>query len=105
MREIRPWDYVKVVGTCMGCLLFVAMVIALEWHRAEPAAKIVVLSLFAFFLLLSVRAMVIYRPQRIAVSSLKVLRGPYWSSTILDVHFVWVEADIDGKRKRVRLVG
>jgi succinate-acetate transporter protein len=105
MRAIRPKDYIKVVGTCLGCLAFFALVIAMEWHRAEHASKITIVSMFVFFSLLSMRALVIYRPRRVSVSSLKIVRGPCWSSSFLSVSFVWVEVEKDGKREKIRLVG
>lgn len=105
MRAIRPKDYMKVIGVCLGCLAFFALVIAMEWHRAEYASKVTVVSMFALFSLLSLRALVIYRPRRIIVSSLKIVRGPCWSSRFLSVDFAWVEVEAHGKKERIRLVG
>ena len=104
MRAIALQDYLRVVGMIVGCLGFLAIILATQWHRAEDRSKIAALVLFAGFSLLSIRPLVIYWPRNIDVSSLKIVRGPAWSSTCIDTTFVWVEVQSDDRTKRIRLV-
>ena len=104
MRAIAFKDYLRIVGMIAGCLGFLALILAMEWHRAEDRSKIAGLAIFAGFSLLSLRPLIIYRPQSIDVESLTIVRGPEWSSTCVDTTFVWVEVQCDGGTKRIRLV-
>ena len=104
MRAIALKDYLRVVGMIVGCLGFLALILAMEWHRAEDRSKIAGLAICAGFSLLSIRPLVIYWPRNIDVSSLKIVRGPEWSSTCIDTRFVWVEVQSGDRTKRIRLV-
>jgi hypothetical protein len=104
MRAIRPSDFCKTAAALLGPLGFFAFIITLEWHRADFAPKVICLTLWAIFAILALRALVIYRPRQIDVDSLKPIRGPFWSITILSTDYVWIEVENDAKVQRIRLV-
>ena len=76
MRPIALKDYLRIVGMIAGCLGFLALILAMEWHRAENRSKIAGLVIFAGFSLLAIRPLIIYWPQSIDVESLTIVRGP-----------------------------
>jgi hypothetical protein len=104
MRAITVNDYLKVAGLLVGCLSFLAFIIVMEWHRSEDISKILGIALLVGFSLLATRPLVIYRPRKIDVATLKITRGPQWSSTIGGTIFVWVEVKSNKGTKRIRLV-
>jgi signal peptidase I len=104
MRDIQAKDFCKLAAGFAGCLAFLVLTVAMEWHHAEFASKVIVVALLMAFTLLIIRALVIYRPQKIDISTLKIERGPCWSSTIFGIRFVWLEVKDEGTRRRIRLV-
>jgi hypothetical protein len=104
MRTIEFRDFLKVAVALFGCLAFFALIIVLEWHRAELAAKAVTVSLFVAFSLLVLRTLFIYRPQDVDLSAIKLIGGPRWSSTIVGIRFIWIDIEQNGVRKRLRLI-